>query len=479
MTSIQRRLSLWFLGSLALLWILAATGVYLAVRNSLITSIDAELAVDARGVRFAVKGNDTGERNIPGNRRLRSILPAFDDPEGNKYYQLWDDDGTISARSPSLGDREFDFPGRMATTAATFHSTKLEKAGEVRALLLMTPPGGKGKGTGTGFKGKGKPKTEVRVTSPAVITLIAKDMDTVTETLRSLAGGLALVGALLLGGAVFLVRLGVQQSLAPLRRLARETRNVDASSLHERFDDGGAPLELQPVYSHLNDLIARLESSFERERQFNADLAHEMRTPVAELRMMNEVALKWEDQAGEATHQSSLDIAKQLESIIDTLLTLARCESGELSPTQESVSITTLVNEVWSIHRRMADTRQLQVELPSTNIEYSVATDPRLFRHIVSNLISNAVAYAPEKSWIAIRSSPGNLSVSNLAPELKLEDLEHLCQRYWRKDASRSGGAHTGLGLSLAQACAELCDMTLEPALEQGVLTMTVQFPTE
>ncbi|MEO0448137.1 MAG: ATP-binding protein, partial [Verrucomicrobiota bacterium] len=118
-------------------------------------------------------------------------------------------------------------------------------------------------------------------------------------------------------------------------------------------------------------------------------------------------------------------------------------------------------------------------ELPPRDFESNLATDPHLFRHIVSNLISNAVVYAPENSWIAIRVHPGGLSVSNLAPELKKDDLRHLFQRYWRKDVSRTGSTHTGLGLSLAHACAELCGLNLTPSLEHGVLTMTVGVPIE
>lgn len=476
MHSIQRRLSYWFLGSVLVLWILAGTGVYLAVRHSLIASIDAELAVDARGVRFVSKGNENIPRTIAGNRRLRSLMPAFDDPEGEKFYQIWDDKGNTTSQSPSLQEREFPFPGSSATTEARFETKQLEGSGKVRTLVLLTPPGGKGKGPPNS---KGKSRAPERPAGPAVTTLIAKEMGAVSETLRSLVGGLAIVGAVLLGGAVLLVRLGVRRSLAPLRRLAEETTEVDAQSLHERFDDRGAPSELQPVYSRLNDLIARLESSFDRERQFNADLAHEMRTPVSELRMMNEVALRWEDQAGPDTHQASLDIARQLESVIETLLTLARCESGELSPSQETVSMTTLAHETWSHYARSAEERSLQVELPPRGFESTIATDPHLFRHIVSNLISNAVAYAPENSWITISIQPDGLSVSNLAPHLKEEDLRHLFERYWRKDASRTGSTHTGLGLSLAHACAELCGLSLAPSLEHGVLTMMVGIPSE
>ncbi|MEM7697688.1 MAG: ATP-binding protein [Verrucomicrobiota bacterium] len=479
MKSIQGRLSIWFLGSFALLWALAATGVYLAVQRSLIASLEAELAVDARGVRFAAKGfdaglgNDPGAPAIPGNRRLRSILPEFDSAEGGKYYQIWDETGEIVSRSPSLGSRLFDHPGPKAKTSATFHNLTLEDAGEVRALLLFTPPGKREKGPGPKGKGKGQARQD-RAANPGIITLIAKETASIEETLRSLAGGLALFGFILLGGAVLLVRLGIRRSLAPLNRLASETTQVDASSLHERFHDDDAPRELEPVYSHLNDLIARLESSFEHERRFNADLAHEMRTPVAELRMINEVALQWEDQSGEVTHRNSLEIATQLESIIESLLTLARCESGEVSTIEEALCLTTVVEETCARHAEAAAARSIDFELQSNGTEPTISADPSLFQHILTNLISNAVAYAPESSTVAISLANDRLAVTNSAPRLSDEDLPDLFRRYWRKDPARSGSTHTGLGLSLAQTCAQLCGLTIEPTLEDGVLTMQV-----
>ena len=147
------------------------------------------------------------------------------------------------------------------------------------------------------------------------------------------------MGVIAAGGAVLLVGTALNRGLKPLRDLERQTDAIDATTLDARFDPTDAPVELRPVYERLNDLIHRLETGFDRERRFSSDLAHEMRTPVAELKMLSEVALKWPDQAGAGTHAETLDIARQLESMIESLLALARWESGEVSLQKETVDL--------------------------------------------------------------------------------------------------------------------------------------------
>jgi signal transduction histidine kinase len=116
------------------------------------------------------------------------------------------------------------------------------------------------------------------------------------------------------------VPLLLRVELAPLDRLAEQTRQVSATSLGTRFSTEGLPRELLAISSPLNDLMERLQTAFERERQFSDDLAHKFRTPIAELRSLAEVALKWPEARSAEMNQNVVALAQRMDSKINRLL---------------------------------------------------------------------------------------------------------------------------------------------------------------
>lgn len=463
MHSIRRRITIRILLGLAVLWVAAGTGIFFTVRHSLLKSIDAQLAIDARLVRFAARP-ESGEARSGGGRRLQDRMPAYDAPDGNAFFQTWTLDGESAEKSVSLGSDAFPFPGSNTATDPRFSSHRLKDGRIIRTMTFRVAVGGKGKG-----------RTKGRSSSGGTVFVLGQDTGAIRSTLTSVLGGIALIGLLVAAGATLLVRFGVMQGLRPLRKLGEETLLISAGNLEARFDATGAPAELEPVYARLNELIQRLETGFDRERQFSADLAHELRTPVAELRMLNEVALKWEDQAGAKTHQESLEIAGQLESTIETLLTLARCESGEAKPDRETIDLRKMIEDTAALHERAAADRGLQLRFHFPETPVSITAPPTFMRTILNNLLSNAVAYAPEGTVIDVTAEEEQCSFANEAPGLRQVDLENLFQRYWRKEASRSDASHVGLGLSLVAACAAASGLVVSPTLKNGRLHMQVQ----
>jgi two-component system sensor histidine kinase QseC len=242
------------------------------------------------------------------------------------------------------------------------------------------------------------------------------------------------------------------------------------------------PMELLPICERLNDLLARLENSFTRERQFTADAAHELRTPIAELRSLSEVSLKWPDDA-EATDlafQDALQIACKMETIILRLLALARSESGRQLIVLTDVSVAEMVEESWrSFSDRATENRLIVVREISSDLH--LRTDHTLFEAIIANLFSNAVEYTPEggtvRIWAGLQDSWVRLAVSNTVDHLAADDLPNLFERFWRKDAVRTPSEHTGLGLALSKAFAELLGYRLTAELTDGTLTIALQGP--
>ena len=230
------------------------------------------------------------------------------------------------------------------------------------------------------------------------------------------------------------------------------------------------PAELRPIAERLNDLLARLDEAFQRERRVTADIAHELRTPIAELRALAEVGLKWPE---EAAFQDAFQIAQRMETLVTGLLALARHESGKQPVGREPVALANLVDKVWQPIAERARGRQLDVAIEVTG---DWQTDPILLRLIVGNLLANAVEYAPNRGKIRVVGNDSLLEISNSTDDLTREDLPHLFERFWRKDVSRTDAGHSGLGLTLARAATAALGLELTAEMpEAGMLRLSLR----
>ena len=216
--------------------------------------------------------------------------------------------------------------------------------------------------------------------------------------------------------------------------------------------------------------MERLEESFEREKRFSADLAHELRTPIAELRMMSEVALRWPEQANSDQARETLEIAEQMQGIIESLLVLGRYENGQADLRPEPVDISGLGKACWKPFAGRAAEKNIKVnlEIPDTQ---TLESDPKLLRLIFTNLFSNATEYTPAEGVIDITGSSGMngmvLRVSNTVSGIGPESVSHLFERFWRQDNARTDNNHSGLGLCLARTCSRALSLDLQAGLDQ------------
>jgi len=379
------------------------------------------------------------------------FLHGFDDERPRDFFQVWLPDGTTLARSESLGLAEL--PHRVGPYD------------QPRYFLCTLPNGRPGRALGFKFKPKQGRGITRSVELDLVVATDRKDLD---ETLLQLAGLAAGCGVLLLGTTGWVVPRILRRGLQPLDRLGEQAARIDAGSLAARFPVDDLPDELQPIGGRLNDLLARLEQAFERERRFSADVAHELRTPIAELRSLAECALKWPESRDGATDTEVLAIARHMEALATNMLALARGEHGQLDVQTELLAVAPLVKEVWHTYAPRADARRLKVGLVLTPA--NAVADPVMFRSILANLFDNAVDYTPEGGELNINlESDGSgvvLRVTNTADDLDAADVARLFDPFWRKEAARSGGQHVGLGLSLARTFATAMGWTLSATLD-------------
>jgi signal transduction histidine kinase len=258
----------------------------------------------------------------------------------------------------------------------------------------------------------------------------------------------------------------------------QQAARFDAASLAARFPTEGLPGELAPISARLNELLARLEDPFERERRFSSDAAHEFRTPVAELRSLAELAIKLPDaRAANADHET-LAIALHLEAMLTHLLALARGDRDGLSAQRDRVALRPLMQEVCEQFKAKAAARQLTLVCRGPSLA-AAHTDPTLLRSILTNLVDNAVAYAPPGGSVEVEARADDtgftLRVMNTVENLEELDLSHLFERFWRKDEARSPDGHTGLGLSVARVFAQAIGCELNASfVESARLALTL-----
>jgi signal transduction histidine kinase len=440
--SIRRHLTLMLVSGFGLLLLIGSLAVYCFTRAALLNEFDSGLRARALVVMSRTDEDNNGLQLDPPDTAAQDgdVLPQF--------FELWQSAEKIAFRSESM--KGADLPQRFGTQAEpVFWNVDL--------------PGGLA-GRAIGLKFAPDPDDEkAPSTVPAqAFLVVAANRAPLDRTLVLLATILSAMALLTLAATVPVVRLALRGGHAPLEQLSGQAATITAQSLGSRFPLDSLPEELLPIATRLNDLLRRLEDSFERERRFSADLAHELRTPIAELRTHAEVELEWAegDQAGK--HRETLGIALQMEAIVTRLLELTRCENGKLPVRRESVPLQPLVEDVWRPLAGKAETKQLAVNLSIPNGAV-IETDRALFRSILANLLSNAVEYSPEAGQVEIfwRPDTNELTVGNTVYNLTAEDLPHLFERLWRKDQARTGGEHYGLGLSLSRGFAALLGLNL------------------
>jgi signal transduction histidine kinase len=270
--------------------------------------------------------------------------------------------------------------------------------------------------------------------------------------------------------------IATKRALAPLNSVCQQVEKVDAGLLHFRIAESEVPTEITPLINRLNLLLERLEQSFKRERQFNGDLAHELRTPLAAIRTTSEVALKWPEQSTHEDFEYIAQSSAQLQQTIDGLLSLTRIESTGAEASVERVNLVNLIEECQSLHSARMKERNINIHI-HIDPDFFLVIDPRLFRIIVTNLIGNATEYAPVESDVLVSNREGHsvLTISNLAPNLLQADVDTMFDRLWRKDVARTDSTHVGLGLSIASTAAENLSLQLEATLKSKTLSMTLK----
>jgi two-component system, OmpR family, heavy metal sensor histidine kinase CusS len=285
-----------------------------------------------------------------------------------------------------------------------------------------------------------------------------------THMMRSLAWFLFFVP--LVGGGV--VGAGtawrVRRELRPLQQLAQQTQGISADRLDQRLALPGAAAELQPWIAQFNALMDRLQAAMEQLDAFNADVAHEMRTPIAALMGHIEVSLSRARPAGELreTMALSLEELQKLSSLIDDMLFLSHADRGARARRGAPRSLRTLAEQVLEYHEITFEDAGVSASVTG---DAQAAVDDALIRRALSNLLANAARYADKGSTVQVcieasrsGSDGARIVVENRGAPIEPQLLPRLFDRFFRAERARSGcqQQHHGLGLAIVAAVARM-----------------------
>lgn len=271
---------------------------------------------------------------------------------------------------------------------------------------------------------------------------------------------------LLVGVGAIGVALGYlfsRDTLRPIRAIERTARRIRADNLGERVPVEGND-ELAALARLLNETFDRLEASFEQVRRFAADASHELKTPLALIRLNAEKLRSrlGDDPEAQAASADILEEIAQLNQVIDRLLFLARSESGALRAERRPLALAPWLEAFADDARALAEDRGARFVL-AANAPGTVEAEPDLLRQLLLNLVSNAVAVSPAGAAVVLESrSDGSdwvLSVADAGPGLPPEQLARVFGRfvrYERPEGGASSGRGHGLGLAICKAIAEL-----------------------
>jgi len=487
MRSLRARLLVGMIAGMAGLLVLFGAAVYTLVSRSLERAFHDALAVTAR----AVAGQVREERGVIALEDGDLAMPEFSRKAHPDYFEIWSADGKVLARSASLAAADLPLI-RGAVDDPRFEALTLPNGLPGRAVGMEFVPRVEDEEEGDHEDGdndhdKDKPGRTDRRAQPAaprrVHLVVARESGELEARLRDLAwlilGGSALVIALSLGVAAGVVRRG----LRPLNDLAADIAAIRTDRLQARVAPPGMPAEMVPVADRLNDLLARLQAAFERERCFASDVAHELRTPLAGMRATLEVVLARARNPGEYEQslRDTLDIVRHMQAMVDNLLALARLEAGQVTLRPEAVGLAELLDTCW---RPLAEAVRARGITYTTGVPADLActADRASLSLVLANLLANAAEYANDGGRIEVAGGWAagrvELAISNTGCRLSEEQASHVFERFWRGDSARTGtGVHCGLGLALVQRMVVALGGTVSAGVSDGVFTIRLVLP--
>ena len=428
--SVRLRLTLWYVLLLAIILAVFSAGVYVVLRQDLYGNLDG--SIQNRTNVFL--GVIQYEENRP---TLAGRVSSGDPSAGEYFVRLFDASGDVTFdNSADAGGAPID--SRAIDRALRGESgTRTARVGD-EVMRVRTLPLQRENGIG-GVLEVGQSQAGVSDTLQSLLLILAVAYP-VTLLVASF-GGVFLAG----------------RALSPIDRLTGLARRISAENLSQRLDLKLPDDEVGRLARTFDEMIARLDDAFRRQRQFTADASHELRTPLTTIKGQAEVALSKPRDAAAYREilQSVNEEVDRLIRLVGSLLTLARADAGQIPIADEDVNLGDLIAAVVEQVRPMGERRSLNIEVhPGPPVV--LQGDEDLLLQLLLNLLDNAIKYTRPGGAVTVGWSVGagqvELWVRDTGIGIAEEHVERIFDRFYRVDRARSRtGGGAGLGLSICR----------------------------
>jgi len=431
----------WMLAPLLLLWPMSIAITYLVAKSIANQPFDHALEDSVTVLAQQVKEVDGKVvAHLPGS--ARDILRA--DDVDSIYFQVSGPRGEVvdgDRDLPQPAQEDVERSGRVHFRNENLHGTPVRVA---YAWVNLQPL----------LEARTQPSPEPRL----ALVQVAETLDKRAQLANEIIKGVILPQFIILPVILALVWFALSRGLSPLAQLQERIRARPPDDLSP-IDSRQVPEEISPLVGSLNDMLARLAHTIDAQKRFIADAAHQMKTPLAGMRMQSELALRQVD-PGEI-HRSLEQLAKSSESatrLVNQLLALARAENQpHAGVAMEALDLAALARDVvldW-VPASFAHEIDLGYEAPDTPLE--ITGDALMLRELLSNLIDNALRYTPQGGSVTVRvrASTGLalLEVEDTGPGIAPGERPRVFERFYRILGSSAPGS--GLGLAIVREIAQ------------------------
>jgi heavy metal sensor kinase len=467
--SVRVKLTLWYLVVLALVLIAFSAVIYALLRQSLYERLDAGLRVEIRAMSAAL------DRELAaGATEQEAFTRVLEERTIQRQATaIYDIDGRALAERPTRSGKHARLPALQVVPADNtyFYTITEEEDG------------------GRDGRRIGVRRVRSETNGTTYIYAVSQPLDRVVEELSSLQKNLLLAIPLALalagGGGWFLARRG----LGPVVSMSEQARRIGAANLGERLPIANPRDELGQLATTFNQLLERLDGSFEQQRRFMADASHELRTPLSVLRTTAAVALERERTGQEYRDALGLvgEQARRLTRIVEEMFTLARADAGQPSLQPSDFYLEEVVAESARAAAVLGARKGVVVEMEEAQ-ESPCRGDEGLLRQMFLNLLDNAIKHTPPGGNVRVSLNRNNshytVAVADTGSGIPPDAQAHVFERFFRADKSRSqsesaAGSGAGLGLAIARWVAEAHGGTLELQLTSNTgSTFVATLPT-
>lgn len=378
-----------------------------------------------------------------------------------EYFQIWNTRGDVFERSDSL-----------------FNVNLEKKSSELNEIIIndvILPDGRDGRIAHVTFFAQNDDDDDANIGQslvPLITIAIARERESLDKQIFTVNLVLLSSFFLILVLAVSIIWISIRRGLEPLNDLQQQITTLKYLNDGEYLKLKEMPRELVLVVERFNAMIDNVRQGFNREQQFSSDIAHELRTPIAEMRTISEVSLlDNDDNPLTKTLTSVIDISYEMEQLVNQLLMLARSESSIVNQEKTKCDVNVMVESNVNNYKSEIENRNLVINKVFTDNSIIMSSKVEL-NQIVSNLISNAVLHSVTDSTIDIQWNLTNngfvFKVYNQCYDLSSDDLPNMFKRLWMKDTSRSNSKHCGIGLALVHAYCNTLDYEISTSVDSN-----------